>query len=81
MHADIQETWNTFLALANDKAKATEKAAERSIMATNTADMSSDQKAYFQAKRRRVTTARAAAAEAAAQEEGEEEEEEEQEEA
>ena len=77
MHADIQSRWNIFLALAEDKAKAAQKAKERSIMETNMADMSPDQKAYFQAERRRIMAERAArvAAEASALAKAEEEEE------
>ena len=62
------------------KLKAQEKKEERLFMATNTSDMSPNQKAYFVAKRRRIQAEKTAAEAAAldqSEEEGEEGEEEE----
>ena len=63
--------------MQKNKLKAQEKKEERLFMATNTSDMSPNQKAYFVAERRRIQAEKAAAKAAAfeeSEEEGEEEE-------
>ena len=72
----IQESsdkkWALYFKMQKTKLKAQEKKEERLLMATNTSDMSPNQKAYFVAERRRIQ-AEKMAAEAAALNESEEE--------
>ena len=72
----IQESsdkkWALYFKMQKTKLKAQEKKEERLLMATNTSDMSPNQKAYFVAERRPIQ-AEKMAAEAAALDESEEE--------
>ena len=72
MQEASDKKWAFYFKMQKNKLKAQEKKEERLFMATNTSDMSPNQKAYFVSERRRIQ-AEKAAAEAAALEESEEE--------
>ena len=77
MQEASDKKWALYFKMQKNKLKAQEKKEERLFMATNTSDMSPNQKAYFVAERRRIQAEKTAAEAAAldqSEEEGEEEE-------
>ena len=68
-----EKKWNTFFKMQQTKLKDLAKKEERLYMATNTSDMSPNQKAYFVAERRRIQAEKTATLDQS-EEEGEEEE-------